>query len=881
VPGVHDDNDDLTIAATRAATRSSGLSSSSSATPSSIPFAPGSIIAGRYRLVSLLGRGGMGEVYRADDLTLDQTVALKFLPTGVAADSDRLAQFHAELRIARQVSHKNVCRLYDLGDHEGRRFLTMEYVDGEDLATLLRRIGRLPPDKAVDIARQLCAGIAAAHERGVLHRDLKPANVMIDGDGNVRITDFGLAVAAGDVGASRAGTPQYMAPEQLTGGAASVKSDLYALGLILFEMFTGKRVFEAKTFNELLSLHESRTLTNPSSVVRDLDPAIERVILRCLEHDPALRPGSALAVAAALPGGDPLAAALAAGETPSPEMVAAAGERSAFSPAIGLSLFAAVIAGLLAIAVLSDRALITAKIPMDKSVDVLEARARDIIESLGFKDKPADTARGIISLGDYLTYVQRTDRSATRWNGLDNPYFPTLRFWYRTSPRALEPNAPAWRPGFDDPPMNITNMRLVVTDMAGHLTQFTSVPPQREDQGQLSTQPPAMNWVLFFEAAGLDINAFTPVASTWVPNTFADDRRAWEGPMPGRPDVTLHADAASYRGQPAFFQIAGPWSRTARQTQEVPQGRNVLRFLQFLIVLGLSIGTCVLAYRNYTSGRGDRRGAARVATAWMFLYFVSWLIGAKFWLEPLTEVDHFFREFAAPELLDITIIWLVYMAIEPYVRKYSADILMSWSRLLSGRIRDPRVGRDILVGIAAGLAITIAGFLVGLAPAWLGYPPAPPRGMAFELLLSTRRAVSWLLRRPTNALANGMIITLLFALVRMVVRRTWIAVILTIIVGTFVAASDNGAQLLGILIPYGIVLSAVYIGVLVRFGMFPLMMAYLTTTIVSSALTADMNKLYAPESVWLMVFVAAMAAFGFYASRAGEPLFGKWFSDAS
>src|SRR5207248_568423 len=133
-------------------------------------FAPGSIIASRYRLVALLGRGGMGEVYRADDLTLEQPVALKFLPEGVAADAARLAQFHGELRIARQVSHKNVCRLYDLGDEGGRRFLTMEYVDGEDLASLLRRIGRLPPDKAVDVARQLCAGVAAAHERGVLHR---------------------------------------------------------------------------------------------------------------------------------------------------------------------------------------------------------------------------------------------------------------------------------------------------------------------------------------------------------------------------------------------------------------------------------------------------------------------------------------------------------------------------------------------------------------------------------------------------------------------------------------------------------------------------------------------------------------------------------------
>src|SRR5207237_7928675 len=120
------------------------------------------------------------EVYRAYYLTLGQPVALKFLPDGVAADAARLAQFHSELRIARQVSHKNVCRLYDLGDADGRRFLTMEYVDGEDLASLLRRIGRLPPDKAIQIARQLCAGVTAAHEKGVLHRELKPAYAMLD-----------------------------------------------------------------------------------------------------------------------------------------------------------------------------------------------------------------------------------------------------------------------------------------------------------------------------------------------------------------------------------------------------------------------------------------------------------------------------------------------------------------------------------------------------------------------------------------------------------------------------------------------------------------------------------------------------------------------------
>ncbi|HEY2150048.1 MAG TPA: serine/threonine-protein kinase, partial [Vicinamibacterales bacterium] len=189
--GSHDD--DLTIAPTSGLGKLPTTSGRSSGRSAPGAFAPGSIIAGRYRLVALLGRGGMGEVYRADDLTLDQPVALKFLNQGVAADEARLAQFHNELRVARQVSHKNVCRLYDLGDADGRRFLTMEYVDGEDLGALLRRIGRFPEDKAIDMARQLCAGVAAAHERGVLHRDLKPANVMLDGEGNIRITDFGIA----------------------------------------------------------------------------------------------------------------------------------------------------------------------------------------------------------------------------------------------------------------------------------------------------------------------------------------------------------------------------------------------------------------------------------------------------------------------------------------------------------------------------------------------------------------------------------------------------------------------------------------------------------------------------------------------------------------
>jgi eukaryotic-like serine/threonine-protein kinase len=264
-------------------------------------FAAGDLVADRYRIVAQLGRGGMGAVYRAHDTRLDHEVALKFLPEEATNDPRMTERLLSEVRIGRQIAHPNVCRLYDVGDDRGLMFIAMEFVDGEDLASLLRRIGRLPASKAVMLARDLAAGLSAAHDLGVIHRDLKPANVMVDGRGTAKIADFGLAIVRADARVGEwAGTPAYMAPEQLEGQPASVRSDVYALGLVLYEMFTGVRLFEADSVTEIRRLHE-QPKPSISSIAGDIDPVMEAMILACLAESPDKRPPTAHALLERLP----------------------------------------------------------------------------------------------------------------------------------------------------------------------------------------------------------------------------------------------------------------------------------------------------------------------------------------------------------------------------------------------------------------------------------------------------------------------------------------------------------------------------------------------------------------------------------------------------
>src|SRR5690349_2479934 len=588
-------------------------------------FVPGDILSERYRIVGLLGRGGMGEVYRADDLKLKQPVALKFLPASLNTDGAALARFYKEVSVARQISHRHVCRVYDVAEYQGEHFISMEFVRGEELSSLLKRIGRVPPDKAVEVARQLCAGLAAVYERGVLHRDLKPANIMLDEHGEVRITDFGIAALAIEDRREMSGTPAYMSPEQLDGRELTVKSDIYSLGLVLYELFTGKKAYAATSLPELLRLRRSdSTPTSPAEHVPELDPLVERVIFRCLEKDPAKRPASALQIAAALPGGDPLAAALAAGETPSPEMVAAAPREGGLKPRVAIALLAAVVVMFALISYLSRYTALYQKVPLNKSPEVLRDRASELVKKFGYIAEPADSAYGMGIDRPYLEYVRDTDRSASRWDRLNSGQPAAIYFWYRDSPRPFDVTSGETVTEFT-PARDLPGMTKVTLDTLGRLRSFIAVPPQKSSAD--AATPP--DWSQLFTEAGLDQTKFQPVPSVWTPPHAASVRAAWDGSYPDRPDMTIHVEAAAFEGRPVYFELLDPWDQPltirAGSSRFRQRALTVVLLSIFIIVM---LGSALLALRNLKLGRGDRKGAFRLAVTVLVVFCLHWLFGS-------------------------------------------------------------------------------------------------------------------------------------------------------------------------------------------------------------------------------------------------------------
>jgi hypothetical protein len=834
-------------------------------------FLPGALLAERYRIVALLGKGGMGEVYRADDLTLGQQVALKFLPEAAAGDEEALARFRSEVRIARKVSHPNVCRVYDVGQAEGQTFISMEYVDGEDLASLLRRIGRLPGDKALEIARQLCAGLAAAHREGVLHRDLKTANVMLDGRGRAVMTDFGLAGLADQIHGLdvRSGTPAYMAPEQLDGKEVTVKSDIYSLGLVLYEIFAGKPAFAGGSLVELLRTRRESTLSSPATWVKDLDPTVERVILRCLEQDPGDRPSSAMAVAAALPGGDPLAAALAAGETPSPQMVAAAGETSGLTPRAALLSLAAVLVGMALFVFLGLRESGLERMHLENPPDVLAQEAREIINKLGYSAKAVDHAAGFSYDTEMLDFVVKAERPHPGWEKILAGRPSLLTYWYRQSPRPMVPGgfqSSEMTPSvltFDDPPPILSGMVNLRLDPQGHLVYWQAIPPELEDEAPASG--PA-DWPALFTAAGLDPAQFQPAEPSWVSLAAFDARAAWTGTWPGSTHP-LRIEAATWHGKPVFFSLIGPWSRPGRmQPMDLSPGQKASQAISVVLFLLVLIVAVLFAQRNRRKGKGDLRGAFRLASAVFVIEIALWLF-SRHSAPPAQTLGQFVRT-AGTALFAAGLIWVLYLALEPYVRRHWPQTIISWSRLLTGRLRDPLVGRDLLTGVMLGTAWALM-FSIGYF--FQMRAGARPQFGLTDYLLTGRDALGVWVGNLANSILGALFFFFVLFLLRVVLRNKALAAI--VFVAIFTAANTLVSEYPWIALPVWLVIYAIAAIAVVRFGLIVLATAVFAANVLDNLpVTLDFSAWYAGTSLAVLLSFVAIAVWGFYTSLAGQKL---------
>jgi len=838
-------------------------------------FVPGEILAERYRIVGLLGRGGMGEVYRADDLKLGQPVALKFLPDHLLSDGAALARFHREVRVARQVSHKNVCRVYDIGEVDGRHFLSMEFIKGEELSSLLRRIGRLPQDKAIQLARQICAGLAAAHDAGVLHRDLKPANIMIDGEGNARVLDFGLAGLVEEFADDemKAGTPAYMAPEQLEGSDQTVKTDIYSLGLVLYELFTGKRAFEAATLGELIKLRRSdSTPTTPTSIVKDLDPLIEKVIDRCIQKDPSQRPSSALQVAAALPGGDPIAAALAAGETPSPEMVAAAPTEGILKPVVATALLVTCI-GVLALGCwLTKYTAVYRMTSLDLPPEALRVRARDVIKKMGYAGPALDGDEGIVLKEDYLHYIEAHDQSLSRWNRLRTEGPGAYRFWYRESPRYFSTTEDIQ---VDKPALDVSGMTSLYLDMEGRLHWFVGVPPQREPPGGENAKP---DWTVPFREAGLEIANFKEVASTSVPLHAYDTRAAWDGADPAHPELKTHVEAAAFRGKPIYFETIYPWDQPVRQEQTPESGRDrALIFILIAVYLIVVVSSALLARKNLKLGRGDRRGATRLALLFLIVRLLYWLFMEHHNGLAGYEFDLFVIHLAFAVYTSV-FVWVLYVALEPFVRKRWPQRIISWSRLLAGGYRDPLVGRDILIGAVFGVMLILLGLLTSIGLRWIGRPPALTLNPG-STVIGSHQFVAKFLSQLSAGIFLAFFSLFILLLLMMVLRRERLAFgMLWLLLGT---VNVLIGQVHVLMIPFAALSAFLAVFVLYRFGLLAAVSALFFAHLwVFYPMTTELTAWYATDFLIALTICVALAVFGFYTSLAGQPLFsGKLLQD--
>ncbi len=815
-------------------------------------FAAGDILAGRYRIVAQVGVGGMGEVFRADDLDLGEQVALKFLPSARAMDPAWVSKLKQEVALARRVTHVNVCRVHDLGEADGQTFLVMEFVDGKSLDSIRRMLRRIDPEQVINYARQLCDGLQAVHNKQLLHRDLKPGNVLLDGDGRILLADFGLAAIAADMGSedAGAGTVLYMAPEQLLAENVTVQSDLFALGLILYELVTGERPFPAGSREELRRQHAELTPVTPSKLASGIDPALDQVTLRCLARDPRQRPASAQEVKDALP---PL----------SPKMTRQEGGTGTLRPQVAVAVLAAALLGLFLNARLAESTMAFHQVGTIKAPNYLRERAVELARDFGYLDPVTMEASALEWDTDLVRHA--TLEQSSVWNGQGDRAPPLMYFWYRASPRMLVSTS---RITPVDPPMTEPGMYCVLLDPQGKLIEFHAVPARTA-----SPRPGTAEEIgdKLLAAAGLDKREFRKAPPARRPTAFAEAAWSYERIDGG----TQRVDVAVCDGKPVYFRVGEPFGREERPdrteaasvaSMHVSQRRFGMYGLGIMVTaLALTLPVVV---RNLRLGRCDVQAAFRLGGIYLALVLGWWLLTARHC--PTLEAERAL----ITNVLGFTAFWgtllvVMYLALEPYMRRRWPERLSSWNRLLSGRVTDPLVGRDLLFGVGIGtvLALILKGAALG-GGTFAAYVPIA------EILCPDvpLGAILALLSLALVRMVVGFGYLIIFGLV---LRREWLALLFlaAIVAGNTEVASptldlSRWTTWAGCFAIGGLVVLTI-----ARFGLITTLAAHFTAAVINvMPITTNPQSWYAGTTATSAALLVALAVYGFFVSLGGQKL---------
>lgn len=421
----------------------------------------------------------------------------------------------------------------------------------------------------------------------------------------------------------------------------------------------------------------------------------------------------------------------------------------------------------------------------------------------------------------------------------------------------------------NDPPLEASGMTLVRLNPRGRLTQLIVVPPQVEKSGEAAASP---DWAPLFSAGGLDPSKWAPAQPTWTPPVYSDARAAWTGSLPERPDIPMRIEAAAYRGRPVYFELIGPWTRPERMQPYKPTaGERAGQVFAIVLLLSLLVGSAMLARRNLRLGRGDRRGASRLAAFVFAAWTVSWLLGAH-------HVPNFYEfglfiMFLSATVLTTGFVWMLYIALEPYVRRRWPVTLVSWSRLLAGDFRDPLVGRDVLVGCllcTVSVVIVRAGWFV---PFWFGSPPPQPYAGPARQFLGARMIVSDISSSLPVAIFAGLALLFVLFLLRVLLRKQWAAAGAFVLFFTIFSVLPSESPALFAV--REVIVNGLIVFLLVRFGVLAVMASFVFGVFLGAfPLTTDASAWYAGIGFAGILVMAAMAFYGFYTSLGGRPAFG-------